>query len=217
MRSWGFLIFLRLNSSIVVNIMQLPHYRSILRFLPALALCLMLLPSCHSTKHVASKGDRDKPVTETTIHTGHLTKSQKRIVAEAKTWLGTPYKYAKAEKGKGTDCSGMVMKVYETATGIKIPRNSTKQAEYCKKVGADKVKAGDLVFFATGKDPKKVSHVGIVIDNEQFIHASSSKGVVAAKFENPYFKRTFVMFGKVAENVAGNSAESTQSEDPDIL
>jgi len=119
------------------------------------------------------------------------------IIEEACTWLGTPYKYAGVEKGKGTDCSGMVMKVYETITGEKIPRNSAKQAEYCTPLNASDVGAGDLVFFATGKDPERVSHVGIVIDNENFIHASASKGVVISQITAPYYRKTFRMFGRV--------------------
>lgn len=131
------------------------------------------------------------------IQVGHLDKTQKKIIEEAYTWLGTPYKYAGTDKGKGADCSGMVMMVYEKAVGEKIPRNSAKQAEFCKEIDASDVSAGDLVFFATGKDPDRISHVGIIIDNENFIHASSSKGVVVSKFTNAYYQRTFRMFGRV--------------------
>lgn len=91
----------------------------------------------------------------------------------------------------------MVMKVYEEVLGLKLPRNSAKQAEFCKEMNAGDVDAGDLVFFATGRDKSKVSHVGIVIDNENFIHASASKGVVVSKFANNYYQRTFVKFGRV--------------------
>ncbi len=81
--------------------------------------------------------------------------------------------------------------VYEKAVGEKIPRNSAKQAEFCKEIDASDVNAGDLVFFATGKDPDRISHVGIIIDNENFIHASLSKGVVVSKFTNAYYQRSY--------------------------
>lgn len=155
---------------------------------------MLLFSSCHTSKKAVSRPGH--PEVEE-IHIGHKSKTAKAIIEEAYTWLGTPYKYAHQEKGSGTDCSGMVMRVYETATGEKLPRNSAKQAEYCSEISADKVESGDLVFFATGKDPRKVSHVGIVIDNENFIHASSSKGVVVSKLTSNYYQRTFIMFGRV--------------------
>lgn len=159
------------------------------------AFVLMLgLSSCHtSRKHHSRPGH---PHMEE-IHVGNVNKCQRQIIEEAVTWLGTPYKYAAAEKGEATDCSGMVMKVYEEAAGLKLPRNSAKQAEFCEEMNASDVDTGDLVFFATGKDPNKVSHVGIVLDNENFIHASASKGVVVSKFSNNYYQRTFIKFGRV--------------------
>lgn len=157
-----------------------------------------LLASCSSTKKMSRHRGNCQEIEK--LHVGHADKVQKKIIDEALTWLGTPYKYAAQEKGKGTDCSGMVMKVYEESIGEKLPRNSAKQAEYCKQVDYDHVDAGDLVFFATGKDPERVSHVGIVIDSESFIHASSSKGVVVSKFANNYYQRKFKMFGRVPRN-----------------
>lgn len=164
------------------------------------AICIILLSgltACNSTKKISSRPGN--PEIEE-IHIKKSGKKGKKIIDEAYTWLGTPYKYAGAEKGKGTDCSGLVMKVYETATGEKIPRNSARQAEYCTRIDAADVDAGDLVFFATGKNPQQVSHVGIVIDSESFIHASSSKGVVVSKFANNYYQRTFLMYGRVPSN-----------------
>lgn len=163
----------------------------------AVLLTVSALTSCHSSKGITSKPGHPE-VEEIHIKKGN--KSQKRIIEEAYTWLGTPYKYAKAVKGEGTDCSGLVMVVYEKVTGEKLPRNSAKQAEYCTPVNAEDVDMGDLVFFATGKDPERVSHVGIVIDNENFIHASSSKGVVVSKLANSYYQKRFRMFGRVPRN-----------------
>ncbi len=151
--------------------------------------------SCKSSKGVHR--DNSHSAASEAIHVKKPNRQQARIIDEAYSWVGTPYKYACAEKGKGTDCSGMVMKVYEEAAGQKIPRNSAKQAEFCDKVDAEHVSTGDLVFFATGKDPHKVSHVGIVVDNEKFIHASSSKGVVVSNLFTPYYQRKFLMFGRV--------------------
>lgn len=124
------------------------------------------------------------------------------LIQEAYSWIGTPYKYASAEKGCGTDCSGLVMKVYQSAIGYTLPRNSAKQAEFCEPVSDEEVAEGDLVFFATGSNPTEVSHVGIMVDNIKFIHASSSKGVVESKLTNPYYRRTFLRYGRVPSPAA---------------
>lgn len=126
-----------------------------------------------------------------------ISKTDKRLITEAESWLGTPYKYAAQDKGSGTDCSGLVMQIYDAAYGVKLPRNSVKQAEYCVPVKEKDVKTGDLVFFSIGQKNGKVSHVGIMLDRESFIHASTSKGVVISKMTNSYYIRHFKMYGRV--------------------
>lgn len=155
------------------------------------------LTGCHSSK--GGGISKKKKAQVEAVRVGKLSGKEKHIVKEARSWLGTPYRYAGTEKGKGADCSGMVVKVYEEAVGMSIPRNSAKQAEQCKELKGDEVKAGDLVFFATGKDPSRISHVGIMIGDREFIHASSKKGVIVSDLTTPYYERTFIMFGRPQE------------------
>lgn len=129
---------------------------------------------------------------------------QKNVKKEAMTWIGTPYKYADATKGEGTDCSGLVLRVFQHTQGWILPRNSAKQAEYCKPVKEEDVRTGDLVFFATGTDSAKVTHVGIMLDREKFIHASSSKGVVVSRMTTAYYRKHFLMYGRLPETMANN-------------
>ncbi|MDE5997782.1 MAG: C40 family peptidase [Muribaculaceae bacterium] len=173
-----------------------------------LAFVAVSLPSCKSSKkddsaYYNSKVEQIKKGKtkhdRNDNHSNGVTKSGKKIVKEAYGWLGTPYGYGRAEKGVACDCSGMVMSVYEKVTGIKLPRNSAKQMEFCKSIKRKDVKVGDLCFFATGKDPDKVSHVGIMIDDNNFIHSSTSKGVVVSDITQPYYVRTFKGFGRVSE------------------
>ena len=135
---------------------------------------------------VKKSKDKKKPGTQ-----------REKVIAEAMTWIGTPYKYGHQNKGVATDCSGMVMVVFEEATGLKIPRNSAKQAEFCEVLSVKHILPGDLVFFATGKDKGKVSHVGIMIDEVQFIHASSSKGVTISSMATPYYQKAFLKYGRI--------------------
>ena len=179
-----------------------PHIVSILILMSLVA----TLPSCRSSKgsskdmHTSKteqlrkgrkkhdKNDKDVKLTD---------KARKRIVAAAYDWLGTPYGYGMAEKGKACDCSGMVVSIYEQVTGAKLPRNSAQQSEFCHSLKKKDVMIGDLCFFATGKDPDRISHVGIMIDENNFIHSSTSKGVVISDITQPYYVRTFKGYGRV--------------------
>lgn len=128
---------------------------------------------------------------------GRLDDDQYALVEEALEWLGTPYAYACDSKGKGTDCSGMTLRLYEDVLSVKLPRNSAKQAEACKEIDKDDLRPGDLVFFATGKDPERISHVGMMLTADEFIHASSRKGVVINSLSTPYYIRTYIRSGRV--------------------
>lgn len=151
--------------------------------------------SCKSSKNQAA----ETPSVVERIHIEvDYSDKRKLIVEEALAWIGVPYLYAGYSKA-GTDCSGMVLRIYEDITGIKIPRNSAKQAEFCEDIGREAIKPGDLVFFATGTDPERISHVGIMIDAERFVHASTKKGVVVSSLDTPYYQRTLRKFGRVSD------------------
>lgn len=120
-----------------------------------------------------------------------------KLIAEAKSWIGTPYKYAHAQKWEGTDCSGFIMTIVNDVAGIKLPRSSALQSEFCIEIKRKDLKPCDLVFFATGKSTYKISHVGMMIDNDNFIHASSSKGVVISKLSSNYYTSRLIKCGRI--------------------
>jgi len=114
-------------------------------------------------------------------------KDNQKLYKELRQWLGTPYAYAQHELGKGTDCSGMVMEVYKAVYDIKLHRNTAKMLEEnCKPIDIDDLKEGDLVFFCTSGDGR-VSHVGIYLKENKFVHASSSRGVVVDDLRQNYY------------------------------
>ena len=158
------------------------------------------LSSCKSHK----KGKDDKVYIGEQIEVKKKPKKEKRensigkkIADECITWIGTPYRYGHSEKGVATDCSGMVIVVYKQIADIKLPRNSAQQADYCDDLKDKDIEPGDLVFFATGKDKKMVSHVGVMVDKNKFVHASGSKGVILSEMTTPYYQRTFIKYGRV--------------------
>jgi probable lipoprotein NlpC len=112
------------------------------------------------------------------------------IVSMAKTFLGTPYASGGTSK-EGTDCSGLVYACF-SAAGIKLPRTSRDMAEFGTPVEDKKdIRMGDLVFFDSN-NAGKINHVGMVINvavtDANFIHASSSKGVIESALMTGYWQ-----------------------------
>jgi lipoprotein Spr len=118
------------------------------------------------------------------------------LVNEAMTWLGTPYRYG-GQDYTGTDCSGLTMKVYQKALGISIPRTTVEQQKFCLAIQKNSLSVGDLVFFSTGRDKSRVSHVGIYIGDGKFIHASSTKGVIISNIGELYYVNNYHSSGHV--------------------
>ena len=121
----------------------------------------------------------------------------KALYKEIKEWLGTPYKYAKALKGVGSDCSGFVMMVYLAVYDKPIERNSARIfTKNCREISRDQLKEGDLVFFS-GNKIGGITHVGIYLKDGYFAHASSSKGVVISSLSQRYYVNHFKCAGRV--------------------
>lgn len=114
------------------------------------------------------------------------------LYAEVSTWLGTPYRYGGSSK-RGVDCSGFTMQVYKKVYRTSLPRSTSglAKAKY-KKVKKSNLTTGDLILFATGKNKKLVSHVGIYLKNGKFVHASTSSGVMVNHIDESYYKKTWV-------------------------
>lgn len=104
-----------------------------------------------------------------------------------KRWQGTRYRHGGLSK-KGVDCSGFTLLTYQELFGLALPRTVREQVKKGKKVPRASLKPGDLVFFKTGSFQR---HVGIYVENEQFIHASRSKGVTISELNNRYWQKNY--------------------------
>jgi len=119
------------------------------------------------------------------------TRLRNRIVSAAYSFVGLPYRWRGSSPAGGFDCSGLTMAVYRL-NGLILPRSSYQQWMAGIPVSLRQLKKGDLVFFATSA-PGKVSHVGIYVGKNKFIHAPGrGKKIEVESLNNPYFRRHFV-------------------------
>jgi hypothetical protein len=103
-------------------------------------------------------------------------------------WYGTPYKYG-GEQKSGIDCSAFTCQMLDDVYGISLPRTAREQYKAGDKIFKSSLKNGDLVFFNTSGG---ISHVGVYLGNNKFIHASTSSGVMISDLDDVYFKRRYV-------------------------
>lgn len=109
-------------------------------------------------------------------------------------WLGVPYKYAGKDK-KGIDCSGLTSNLYYNVYKKTISPSTKALIEEVTKIKQSELKEGDLVFFNI--ESTKPTHVGVYLQNNKFVHASSKKGVMISDLNEPYFKKYFMTGGRV--------------------
>ncbi|HOJ52305.1 MAG TPA: NlpC/P60 family protein [Syntrophales bacterium] len=116
---------------------------------------------------------------------------REEIKKTAYAFLGVPYLWGGTSIEEGFDCSGLTMTVYQL-NGINLPRTSVEQYREGEPVSKDELEVGDLVFFSTA-GRGKVSHVGIYIGNNQFIHAPRrGKRITVERLDNAYFAHNFI-------------------------
>ncbi|MCM3741816.1 LysM peptidoglycan-binding domain-containing protein [Oceanobacillus luteolus] len=110
-----------------------------------------------------------------------------KLISEARSQIGVPYAWG-GTTSKGFDCSGFIYYAYNKA-GMNISRLST-QGYFDRSFYVNTPEVGDLVFFS-GTYKSGISHMGIYIGNNQFIHAGSSTGVTITSLDNSYWKKHF--------------------------
>ena len=146
----------------------LQYLRLALIIIPLIAIGCSYLPSLQSI-----------PEDESTLD---------QLRAEIDRWQGTPYSLG-GTNGKGIDCSGFAMIIYNDVFAIQIPRTTEQQVKLGKRIEIKNLNTGDLVFFLP--ETKKM-HMGIYLSHGEFAHASVSKGVMVSNINTPYWKNIFL-------------------------
>ncbi len=168
----------------------------------------IFLISCHSRSTVSSgkKNTKSKTIAKVEVNKnlnssfdGKNSKKVNQLLQSADNYIGTPYKFG-GMSGSGFDCSGFVLTAFQE-NDCQLPRRSEDQAKEGREINIDDVKPGDLLFFATSGNGK-VSHVAIVHDISSdgeinFIHASTSKGVMISSLNEKYWNKAFLFARRV--------------------
>jgi len=111
-----------------------------------------------------------------------------KLLAAIDPWMGVRYRKG-GTTAQGIDCSAFTASVLSAYAGIHLPRTCREQYQQYPKVNKSEIQIGDLLFFRTRG--RAVSHVGIYLGNNKFVHASSSNGVVVSSRSEPYFSTRF--------------------------
>jgi murein DD-endopeptidase / murein LD-carboxypeptidase len=109
-------------------------------------------------------------------------------------WYATPYKYGGKSKN-GVDCSSFTCTLYNDVYQREASGTSLELYNTCKKIKRSDLQQGDLVFFRIYKN--RVSHVGVYVANNYFVHASTKAGVVLSSLDEEYYRKHYAGGGRL--------------------
>ncbi|MEO5911916.1 MAG: NlpC/P60 family protein [Pelobium sp.] len=158
--------------------------------------------ACKSKKNLvkSAKTSLEKPSNNIASKYAEMMNVSKRDIQNGKLyefiedWEGTKYQFGGLDK-RGIDCSGLVYLCYKEVYDKQIPRMTSQQVQIIKRKYENQLSEGDLVFF--DYDGKAFSHVGVYLQNGYYVHASSSKGVIISRIQDPYTYKYFSRGGTV--------------------
>ncbi|MCW3072098.1 MAG: glycoside hydrolase [Bacteroidetes bacterium] len=170
-----------------------------------LSSCL-LTSSCRFNKEIAkaeNKPGKEKPVASKKIEKKYAELlnvpesdiSNARLYSFIDDWYGVPYKYGGKNKN-GIDCSNFTSTLYKDIYNKTLTGSSSSIFNQCKIVSRKELREGDLVFFKIEKD--EVSHIGVYLQNNKFVHATTKKGVMIDDLDEAYYKKYYYKAGRLA-------------------
>ncbi|HOY70168.1 MAG TPA: C40 family peptidase [Methylotenera sp.] len=137
-----------------------------------LIFCVVLSVICVACSTAPTKSSTSNE----TVNTEAWPAWSREVLLNALSLKGTKYKYGGSSPETGFDCSGFVQYVFKQSVNLALPRNTFAQSQLGTAIAKQDLQAGDLVFFNTVKNT--ISHVGIYMGDNRFIHAPNTRGQV---------------------------------------
>ncbi len=170
----------------------------------------LFLASCRGTKNSTSsvKNVETETAEERTLREKYAIqlgvdaatlKKQAALLRFIDEWYGVPYKYGGKDKN-GIDCSAFSSRLLANVYGISVAGSAQELYDLCKSADVSDLKEGDLVFFKI--ESKKITHVGVYLMNNKFVHATTRKGIMINDLSEAYYKKYFFSGGKVKTTMA---------------
>ncbi|OEF30163.1 C40 family peptidase [Vibrio rumoiensis] len=161
-----------------------------------LTLITSFLVGCASQPPASSKSSKlSNPPAKSSLIDSAPTEEQE-VSLLYQSWEGVPYEFGGATK-QGIDCSAFMQVAMSSVYQLHLPRSTELQSKEGEYVPESQATFGDLVFFKTGWNQR---HVGLYLGDNEFMHASSSKGVIISRLDNPYWASKFWQFRRVTPN-----------------
>lgn len=117
-------------------------------------------------------------------------------------WYGVKYVFGGTGK-KGIDCSALMQVLFTSLYGVALPRTAKMQYDFSRRISRTELKEGDLLFFNTRGG---VSHVGMYLTNNKFLHASTTNGVTISDMLETYYSSRLIGVGRVLVDGTDNQA-----------
>ena len=122
------------------------------------------------------------------------------LIRSAMGLLGVAYRYGGTSASTGFDCSGFMQHIFRRSMGLSLPRTSAEQAKMGSHVNRSELQPGDMVFFRT-MGGGRISHVGLYIGNDRFIHAPrTGKRIEITSLSNRYWGSKYAFARRVKRN-----------------
>lgn len=186
-----------------------PILRYIWRVLPAVALATVL-SACSSTNTSnnaqtdthAVKGQNGFLLQASQDEFEQMVQNvdiKSRLMDQYADWKGVRYRLGGTSK-RGIDCSAFVQTTFREQFGLDLPRSTYEQEDSGKSINRGKLRPGDLVLFRAGSTGR---HVGIYLGNDNFVHASTSSGVMISNLNDSYWKTRYREARRVLSHMPG--------------
>ena len=171
------------------------------------ALAFGLAPAAHAAPEGLDNDALERLIRERTEHDGHSNSSSSArrssgsqdeagdLIMNAMSLIGLSYRFGGNSPTQGLDCSGFMQYIFKRSMGITLPRTSAEMATVGQQVDRANLKPGDMVFFGSGG---RVSHVGMYIGNDRFIHAPrTGRDIEITSMNGNYWKNRYITARRV--------------------